>query len=103
MPIKHTVVTLNGGEVFLTGTTRRTRKLSAERGLGFEDVVFQESSVAICSTFWNTRTPAVTLASTSSSSGARATCALIPYVEDEHTVVLEDNHPEPEGDEAVPR
>ena len=28
---------------------------------------------------------------------------LVPFVEDEHTVFQEDDHPEPEGHEAIPR
>ena len=61
------------------------------------------SSVAICSTFWNTRTPAVTLASTSSSSGARATWSLMPFVEDEHTVVLKTIIPSRKAMKQYPR
>ncbi len=44
-------------------------------------------SVAICSTSWNIRTPTVTSASASSSSGATTTY-LVSFVEDEHTVFL---------------
>ena len=44
-------------------------------------------SVAICPTSWNIRTPTVTPASASSSSGATTTC-LVSFVEDEHMVFL---------------
>jgi hypothetical protein len=43
----------------------KNAKLRTERGIGFEDVVFQ-SSAATCSTSWSTRTPTVTPATTSS-------------------------------------
>ena len=51
----------------------KNAKLKADRGIGFEDVVFHMSA-ATCSTSWNTRTQTVTPVSASSSSGARTTC-----------------------------
>jgi hypothetical protein len=47
----------------------KNAKLRTERGIGFEDVVFQ-SSAATCSTSWSTRTPTVTPATTSSTDAA---------------------------------
>ena len=65
----------------------KNAKLRAERGIGFEDVVFNFQRGDLVDT-GNTRIPAVTAASPSSSCGARSTCYLVPFVKDEHTVFL---------------
>jgi hypothetical protein len=64
----------------------KNAKLTAERGIGFEDIV-SISSVAICSTFWNIRTPTVAPASGSSTS-----CGLCPGQSVKTMTWLGDHH-----------
>ena len=52
----------------------KNTKLRAERGIGFEDVVFHIERGDLLESFWNTQTPAVTPASGSSLSDAGTTC-----------------------------
>ena len=53
MPIKHTLCYLEIAVKYFDWDDARNAKLRAERGIGFEEIVFTSSAV-ICSTFWNT-------------------------------------------------
>ena len=64
--------TVNAGEYF-DWDDAKSAKLRAERGIGFEDVVFNFQRGDLVDT-GNTRIPAVTAPSAYSSRGARSTC-----------------------------
>jgi hypothetical protein len=72
VPIEHTLCCAVGGEV-LRRDDAKNAKLRADRGIGFEDVVFHIERVELLDILEHPN-PTGTPASASSSSSARAAC-----------------------------
>jgi uncharacterized DUF497 family protein len=78
----------------------KNAKLRAERGIGFEDIVFHIDRGDLLDILEHPNPVGY--------AGQRIFVVrredyvyLVPFVEDEHTVFPEDHHPEPEGHEGV--
>jgi uncharacterized DUF497 family protein len=65
----------------------KNAKLKADRGIGFEDVVFHIERGDLLEILEHPN-PDRAPASASSSFSARSTCIWVPFVEDEHSVFL---------------
>ena len=76
----------------------KNAKLRAERGIGFEDIVFHIERGDLLDILEHPN-PSQRIFVVRREDYVY----LVPFVEDEHTVFLKNDHPEPEGDEGVPR